>query len=541
MRPCRIASLSGILLCLVCVLLGVATVGRARAAQPSPTLDAPGASSAEPGSKEALDRQTPRRTIEGFLKKAKDGDFRMAASYLDLRGVPIESREQVGPELAWKLAYVLERQPNLDLAKIPDEPDGDPNGKGTSIAARLYAGEEPVPIVLKREHFPDGLDRWLIAQSTVDLIPRITAVSGPRAIVGRIPATLRRPTLMGNELWQWLGLVFGVVAAYVVGRFVAAVVVNTARYFTRRIPATRVYDALVKSARRPLRMILAAVAYRVLLGPLQLTASVMNVCEHVTYTALVLGGTWLILRALGVSTIILEEREARDGADAFSERQIRTRLVLLRRILGVTIGCFAIAVVFLQFEFVRSVGLSLLASAGVVSVVVGLAAQKSLGTIIGGIQFSIAQPVRVTDQVVVEGEFGAVEEVHLTYVVVRIWDKRRLVVPITYFLEKPFQNWTRSAMDLVGSVVLKVDPDVPVDAVRAELKRILEADPLWDRQICAVQVTDADPTSVTLRALVSAEDAARLWDLRCRVSEYLVAFVRADSLSRRGDVGHAAT
>jgi small-conductance mechanosensitive channel len=530
---------SGVSACLLCC--AVLCAATASASQPSPTLEAPGASSAEPGSKEALDRQTPRRTMDGFLKKAKDGDFRMAASYLDLRGVPGEARVEVGPELAWKLAYVLERQPNLDLSMIPDEPEGDPNSKGTFVAARLYAGEEPVPIVLKREHFPDGVDRWLIAQTTVDLIPRITAVSGPRPIVMRIPVTLRRPTLMGNELWQWMGLALGVPAAYLVGRSLAAILVKTVRYFTKRVPRTRVYDALVKSARRPLRTIIAAVTYRILLGPLQLTASVMNVCEHVVYTALILGITWLILRALGVSTIVIEELETREGSDAFSERQIRTRLVLLRRILGVTIGALAIAVVFLQFEFVRSVGLSLLASAGVVSVVVGLAAQKSLGTIIGGIQFSIAQPVRVSDQVVVEGEFGAVEEVHLTYVVVRLWDKRCLVVPITYFLEKPFQNWTRSAMDLIGAIVLKVSPEVPVDAVRAELKRICEADPLWDRQTCAVQVTDADTTSVTLRVLVSAEDAPRLWDLRCRVREYLVAFVHADSLARRSDVRQVST
>jgi small-conductance mechanosensitive channel len=139
--------------------------------------------------------------------------------------------------------------------------------------------------------------------------------------------------------------------------------------------------------------------------------------------------------------------------------------------------------------------------------------------------------VRMGDQVIVEGQFGEIEEINLTYVVMRIWDKRRLIVPITYFLEKPFQNWTHSAMDLLGSITLRVDPAVPVDAIREELHRICEADPLWDRQTCMVQVTDTDMTaltpSVTLRALVSATDAQRLWDLRCRVREYLADFVFA--------------
>ena len=256
---------------------------------------------------------------------------------------------------------------------------------------------------------------------------------------------------------------------------------------------------------------------------MQLTTAVVEVCEHVTYTALVLGITWLILRGLGVSAMLLEERVARESYDAFQGRRVRTQAVLLRRVAGITLGFIAGAVVLLQFELVRSVGVSLLASAGVLGVVVGVAAQRSLAAIVGGIQFSVAQPVRMADQVVVEGEFGEIEEINLTYVVVRLWDKRRLVVPITYFLEKPFQNWTRTATDLVGAVAIKVDFAMPVDAVRAELRRICEADPLWDKKTCAVQVTDSDAASVTLRALVSAADAPRLWELRCRVREHLLA------------------
>jgi small-conductance mechanosensitive channel len=170
---------------------------------------------------------------------------------------------------------------------------------------------------------------------------------------------------------------------------------------------------------------------------------------------------------------------------------------------------------------------SLLASAGVASVVVGLAAQRSLSAIIGGIQFSFAQPVRVGDQVVVEGEFGEIEEINLTYAVLRLWDKRRLVLPITYFLEKPFQNWTRSATDLVGAVLVKVDFGTPVDAVRSELGRICESEPRWDKHTCSLQVVDSDATSLTLRALVSAADASTLWDLRCSVRERLLVFIHS--------------
>ncbi|HEX4446825.1 MAG TPA: mechanosensitive ion channel family protein, partial [Polyangiaceae bacterium] len=341
------------------------------------------------------------------------------------------------------------------------------------------------------------------------------------------------------ELWQWIGLFGASFLAYLVARAFAAVVMRVGKYLAHRSPA-QTDDVLVESARRPLRGITWALGYRLLLRPIQLTSVVVEVTDHITYTVIVLGVTWLILRGLGAWAILIEERVGRESFDGLSGRRVRTQTALLRRVAGIVIGFVSAAVVLLQFDLVRSVGVSLLASAGVLGVVVGIAAQRSLGGIIGGIQFSVAQPVRMADQIVVEGEFGEIEEINLTYVVVRLWDKRRLVVPITYFLEKPFQNWTRNETDLVGSVVLKVDPSMDTDAVRAELRRICEADPLWDKKTCAVQVTDSDATTMTLRAVVSALDATRLWDLRCRVREHLLAFVHREALARAARATQAA-
>ncbi len=525
-----LAALVAVMLALAAGLYARPSFAQTPALTPSQT---PAAPEAGLDSKDALDRQTPRRTLEGFLKEAKEGDFRVAADYLDLRAIAASSRDTQGPTLAQKLAYVLERQSTLNLSKVPDVPEGDPTAKppDTFVADTLYAGEEPVPIALKRIRFPDGVERWLIAEKTVGLIPVVDAAYGPRPIGVRLPESLTRPTFLGNELWQWIGLLVAAFIAYAIARIAAAILIRTAAYFTHRTP-TRVDDALVESARRPLRTIIGAVTYRLLLDPLQLTSAVVGFCEHVTYTALVVGVTWLLLRALGVSTLVLDEHAARESYDVFQGRRVRTQAVLLRRVASITVSFVAGAVVLMQFTFVRNVGLSLLASAGVLSVVVGLAAQKSLAAIIGGIQFSVAQPVRMSDQIVIEGEFGEIEEINLTYVIVRLWDKRRMVVPITYFLEKPFQNWTRTATDLVGTVDIRVDHDVPVDAVREELRRICEADALWDKRTCEVKVTNSDATSVTLQALVSAEDSSRLWDLRCRVRERLLTFVRALVLQR---------
>ena len=528
-----VATILALVACVTCV---------ARVAVAAPAVEAPDAAPEPAAPKETLDRETPRRTMDGFLRETKEGNFRVAASYLDLTGIPAASRDVQGPDLAQKLGFVLERQPTLNLGKIPDDPDGDPAAKppGTFVADTLYAGEEPVSITLRRAHFSDGVDRWLIAPATVALIPVVDAAYGPRPIGVSLPVSLTRPTFLGNELWQWIGVLLAVIVAYLGARILAAILVRTTGYFVRA-KGRRGDGAIVESARRPLRTILWAGGFRLWLGPLQLTTAVVDACEHVTYTALVLGITWLILRGLGASAMLLEERVARESYDSFQGRRVRTQAVLLRRVAGITLGFVAGAVVLLQFELVRSVGVSLLASAGVLGVVFGVAAQRSLAAIVGGIQFSVAQPVRMADQVVVEGEFGEIEEINLTYVVVRLWDKRRLVVPITYFLEKPFQNWTRTATNLVGAVAIKVDFSTPIDSVRAELRRICEADPLWDKKTCAVQVTDSDAASVTVRALVSASDALRLWELRCRVREHLLGFVQAQVRARSAPAAASAS
>ena len=506
---------------LLALLLSPGTVGVVHAEQPVLAGDAAAVAG------DTLDRQTPRRTMAAFLKEGRNGNFAVAANYLDLRAMPESLRESSGPDLAQKLVYVLEHQRKLDLAKLPDTPEGEPSAKPleTFVAATLYAGEDPIEIALARVRFPDGLDRWLIARTTVDAIPTLDAAFGPRPIGVPIPRSLTGPAFLGNEAWQWLGIVLAVVFAYGIARATAAIIVRTATYFTHRTHG-KTDDALVESARRPLRMVIGALVCRAFFEPLQLTTSVLEAGEHCTYTALVIGLAWLVLRGLGVATLWLDGQLG-DGVDLFHGRSVRTQTMILRRVASITIGFVAAAFVLIQFQFVRSVGVSLLASAGVLSVVAGFAAQKSLAAIIGGIQFSFAQPVRMGDQVVVEGEFGEVEAIYLTYAVVRVWDKRRVVLPVTYFLEKPFQNWTRSGTDLLGTVFVKVDYGTPVEPFRAELERICAADPRWDKRTFGVQVTDSDGVTATLRALVSAANASNLFDLRCNVREQLLAFLRS--------------
>jgi small-conductance mechanosensitive channel len=168
----------------------------------------------------------------------------------------------------------------------------------------------------------------------------------------------------------------------------------------------------------------------------------------------------------------------------------------------------------------------LFASAGVAGIIIGFSAQKAIGTLIAGIQIAFAQPFRLDDAVVVEGEWGWIEEINLTYVVVRIWDQRRLVLPTTYFLEKPFQNWTRTSADIIGSVFLYTDYTISFDALREELDRILAVTPLWDKKVKVLQVTDSKELTVEIRILVSAKNSPTAWDLRVHVREKMIEFIQ---------------
>jgi len=183
--------------------------------------------------------------------------------------------------------------------------------------------------------------------------------------------------------------------------------------------------------------------------------------------------------------------------------------------------------VLMLFAEVREIGASLLASAGIVGVVAGFAAQKTIANLFAGFQIALAQPMRLDDVIVVEGEWGRVEEITLTYVVVRIWDDRRLVLPLSYFIEKPFQNWTRTSAELLGSIFVWVDYSFPVEEGRKALKQIIEASPAWDKRFWNLQVTDANEQTMQLRILATSANSSVLWNLRCEIREKFIAYIQA--------------
>jgi len=233
-------------------------------------------------------------------------------------------------------------------------------------------------------------------------------------------------------------------------------------------------------------------------------------------------GAWsiLVLQEVLVRKYSLQEK------DNLKARKIHTQFQLFKKIAFLIIGIVTLLAVMMSFDAFRRIGTTLIASAGVAGIIVGFAAQKTLAAVLSGLQLAITQPVRIDDVVIVEGEWGKIEELTLTYVVVRTWDLRRLIVPTTYFLEKPFQNWTRVSAELLGTVFIYTDYHISVDLVREEIRGILQEDPRWDGKVWGVQVTDSSKGQMELRILVSASNAGDAWDLRCEVRERILSFIR---------------
>lgn len=212
--------------------------------------------------------------------------------------------------------------------------------------------------------------------------------------------------------------------------------------------------------------------------------------------------------------------------DNIRERQVVTQIIFLRKMAMFVIILLAICVILLQFEGVRKYGATILTSAGVAGVILGLAAQKTIGNLLAGIQIAFTQPIKIDDNVVVEGEWGWIEEINLTYVVVKIWDKRRLILPITYFTEQTYQNWTRNSSDIMGSVFLYMDYSIPIETIREKFHSILEKSDLWDKQVKVLQITDCSEKTITVRLLMSARNAPEAWDLRCNIREEMLVFIQ---------------
>lgn len=324
--------------------------------------------------------------------------------------------------------------------------------------------------------------------------------------------------------WGWnviiiaLSVLFGLLLELILSFFVRRQAKSSGTY--------SMFRSLIIHLGVPFTWFFPLFLFNFLLPVMRLPVAVINRVDKIVEILLTILFAWILIRLINVVQDYVLYRFDITKSDNLRERKIRTQLQFIRRILIVLIVVVTLAVVLLSFSAMRKIGAGLLTGVGLGGIIIGFAAQRSLANLLAGFQIAFTQPIRIDDAVVVEGEFGYIEEINLTYVVVRIWDERRLVLPINYFIEKPFQNWTRNSAELLGSVMIYTDYSIPVDELRKELTRLLLLSPLWDGRINGLQVTNTTDRSIEIRALMSAANSGNAFDLRCFVREKLIDFIK---------------
>jgi small-conductance mechanosensitive channel len=313
----------------------------------------------------------------------------------------------------------------------------------------------------------------------------------------------------------------------------AAIALAIYRWFTRRlIRLAGRYSPFLKTllarGQGPASVIVAITVAGLALPVANFEGPVTLSIARGLLVAFILAVGWAAAIALDIGVEVYLRRFHIEVEDNLLARKHVTQMRVLQRVARTLLAIVTAAAALMTLSSVRQYGVSLFASAGAAGIILGLAARPVLSNLLAGIQIAMTQPIRVEDQVIVEGEFGSIETITSTYVVVRLWDLRRMIVPLTYFIEKPFQNWTYEGAEQLGSVLLHVDYTVPVDRVRQKLDEIVRQTPLWDGQVAGLQVTDTPEHMVELRALMSARNPGQAWDLRCEVREKLIAFLQAE-------------
>jgi small-conductance mechanosensitive channel len=288
----------------------------------------------------------------------------------------------------------------------------------------------------------------------------------------------------------------------------------------------QLFGAVVRRASRPAAYILPLLAALAVIPTLRLPPNWADWVERVTILATIAASAWAIAAVVLLGADYAKGLHGEPGEDDIPFRRIETRVDILSRVAVTIVVIVAAATALMTFPAVRAIGATLLASAGLAGIAVGFATRPLLENLVAGIQIALTQPIRIDDVVVVEKEFGRIEEIKSTYVVVALWDRRRMILPLTYFIDKPFETWTRHTADMVGIVMLYTDYTMPVNAIRAELDRVLAETTLWDGDVKVVQVTDTSIHGIEIRILVSARNAPTTFDLRCFVREKLIAFIQ---------------
>ncbi|MEG1026961.1 MAG: mechanosensitive ion channel family protein [Flavobacterium sp.] len=340
---------------------------------------------------------------------------------------------------------------------------------------------------------------------------------------------------ISQQLPAWLWNVLIIVFSILLGFAIKIVLIPLVRKEAITKSSHSLFRSFIRRFNRLMGLLIPLLVFNSLLPVARFNMHTLLIAGKITEVLLIVCFALVFIKSIKVLEDYLYHRFDINKENNLRERKIQTQIVFIRKLLVAIIVVFSIAIILLSFDNMRKIGAGLLTGVGIGGIIIGFAAQKSLGNLLAGFQIAFTQPIRLDDVLIVEGEWGKVEEINLTYVVVNIWDKRRLVLPIQYFIDKPFQNWTRTTAEILGTVFIYTDFTIPVQQLRDKLTLLLNGHALWDGQVAVLQVTELRERTMELRCLMSCRNADQAFDLRCYIREHMIEYIRTtfpESLSK---------
>jgi small-conductance mechanosensitive channel len=478
---------------------------------------------------------TPQATLEHFILNCEKRDFEQAAYALNFNLMPEGISLDQAAELAQKLYFVMDQRVSIDWGSIPDRPDGQIDlwtttnqaiagqpRRSISFGAIDLKGRD-VALRLQRIKYKNYGALWAISPEVVENIDAMYEVYGPRELDRSMPDWARFP-ILGLPIWKLAGTLLLLLLSYFLGR-------ATTRLFRYAFPKSDVewIRAIAVKLARPAGLIIGVLSFYIALNEfISFSGPYASWLYSILLVTVILSVSWFVMKFIDYLMVHLAQKRVGDTSleENSRARQLMTYVSVARRIITFLVFAIAAWVIISQFESLEKLGISLLASAGVITVIIGVAAQSTLGNIISGLQIAITKPARIGDTVIINDEWGYVEDIRFTYLVIRTWDERRLVVPLKHVTENIFENWSMTNSQQIRPIHLYADETIDVNAVRDYFDEILREDEDWNDEFDpVVQVTDVTEKGIKIRALCSGKDAETTFKLHCRMREKLVAFI----------------
>ena len=483
-----------------------------------------------------VNRSTPQATLENFILGARDDDYLQAAKSFNFNLLPSSTTKEQVAELAQKLYNVINQNLNIDWDKISDRPDGQLDvGFQTNTAlvgqprrsiafGRLKIKGRTIDLRLQRVKYRNESPFWLISSNTVDNIDALYSVYGTRQISENLPSWAAEKTLFNIAIWKYLATIIALLLSIALGWITMFVLKRVFGQSSRTwISSTAFRLALPASL-----FVGTLIFYMLLNNFISFNGDFANTFYKILLISAVIFGTWFFMRFADAFLSFIAKNSTDDiyTEKSLKERRILTHLSVGRRIVTSIVVLIGASIILSQFEAFKNIGISLFASAGVATIIVGIAAQSTLGNIIAGIQIAVTKPAQVGDIVIFSEQWGQVEDIGFVFMVVKTWDKRRLVIPLKSVISESFENWSMRGTSQIRSIDIYTDFRIDVEKVRRKYKTLIEASDKWDKQKQpTVQVVESNEKGIKLRALCSAKDPFTAWDLQCEMREQLIAYI----------------